>query len=59
MQGTTDTLRGIIEQLSEGSETAFEELYRKLSGRVFSYLIPRVKSREEALDVMQEIFLAI
>ncbi len=59
MEETKETLRGIVEQLHEGSEAAFEELYRKLSGRVFSYLIPRVKDRSAALDVMQEIFLAI
>ena len=59
MQETTDTLRGIIERLHAGDEAAFEELYRKLSGRVFSYLIPRVKDRSAALDIMQEIFLAV
>ena len=59
MQETTDTLRGIVERLHGGDEAAFEELYRKLSGRVFSYLIPRVKDRSAALDLMQEIFLAI
>jgi RNA polymerase sigma-70 factor (ECF subfamily) len=55
----SEAFRGIIERLRQGDEKAFEELYTRLSGRVFSYILPRVKSRDEALDVLQEVFIAI
>lgn len=49
----------LIERIRTGDEIAFKELYESLSGRVFSYIIPRVSSRDEALDLLQDVFLDI
>lgn len=68
MSQDTERFRSLVERLKSGdpryaegsgeaSEVAFKELYESLSGRVFSYIIPRVGGREEALDVLQDVFL--
>lgn len=59
MSQNTERFRTTIERLHTGDEYAFKELYENLSGRVFAYIVPRVRTREEALDVMQDVFLAI
>ncbi len=58
MQGDTQ-FKALIDRLGQGDEKAFEELYTRLSGHVFSYILPRVRGRDEALDIMQEVFLAV
>jgi RNA polymerase sigma factor (sigma-70 family) len=54
-----ERLRDICERFKSGNEDAFKELYDALAGRVFSYVVPRAASREDALDMLQEIFLAL
>lgn len=52
-------LKTLVEEIHKGNEAAFHEFYNALSDRVFAYLIPRVHNRDEALDALQEIFLAL
>jgi RNA polymerase sigma-70 factor, ECF subfamily len=40
-----------------GDGTAFEEIYRTLSGPVFSYLSNQVRRREDAEDLTGQVFL--
>lgn len=40
-----------------GEESAFQELYRRHSGRVYSYLRKRLARREEADELFQAVFL--
>ncbi len=56
---STERFKTIVERLRTGSEDAFHELYNALSPRVFSYLMPRAGSRENALDVLQDVFLGL
>lgn len=51
--------KDVVERIGRGDEAAFQELYDAVSGRVFSYIVPRTASREEALDIMQEVFIGI
>ncbi|MBP9772132.1 MAG: RNA polymerase sigma factor [Candidatus Pacebacteria bacterium] len=56
---TAPVFSDVIPRIQNGDEAAFGEFYKSLSGRVFSYVVPRAGSREEALDLMQEVFLNI
>jgi RNA polymerase sigma factor (sigma-70 family) len=40
-----------------GEAAAFEELYRRYSGRVYGYLRKRLPSREESDELLQGVFL--
>ena len=42
-----------------GEYPAFEELYRRHSGRVYGFILKRVKSRERAEELFQESFLRL
>lgn len=41
----------------KGDREAFEVLFSMLSPRVFRFIRPRAKNREDALDVLQETFI--
>ncbi len=56
---STSRFKTIVERLRTGSDEAFRELYDALSPRVFSFLVPRAGSREDALDLLQEVFLGV
>ena len=57
MSQDKERFRDLITRVHDGDEAAFKLLYESLSGRVFSYIIPRVSNRDEALDLLQEVFL--
>lgn len=40
-----------------GDQMAFQELYRRYSGRVMAFLVRRVGSKEEAQDIHQAVFM--
>lgn len=40
-----------------GEYPAFEELYRRHSGRVYGFILKRIRSRERAEELFQESFL--
>lgn len=57
-----------IEELSDedlmaryklGEYSAFEELYRRHSGRVYGFILKRIQSRERAEELFQESFLRL
>lgn len=53
---TDETLAGYA---SKGDEAAFETLMRKYESTVFNLAFHALRSREDALDVSQEIFLKV
>jgi len=42
-----------------GEYPAFEELYRRHSGRVYGFILKRIKSRERSEELFQESFLRL
>lgn len=54
---TTNSDESLMRAYLLGENEAFNELYRRHSGRVYSYLKKRLPSREEADEVFQAAFL--
>ncbi|MEK7227985.1 MAG: RNA polymerase sigma factor [Patescibacteria group bacterium] len=54
---TTLELQSLVSSAQAGDEESFRVLYSMLSPRVFRFIRPRAKSREDALDVLQETFI--
>ncbi|WP_207433903.1 RNA polymerase sigma factor [Sabulibacter ruber] len=54
-----DSIMADIEALSNGDVAAFERLYRKLEPKLFSFAAKLVKSREDAEEIVQEVFLKL
>ncbi len=46
-------LEALMEQYVAGSASAFDEIYRRTSGRVFGYLLRLTRHRERAEDLLQ------
>ena len=51
--------KNILLELIEGSEYAFEEIYRTYSPRLFGRLLKLVKSEAQAEEILQDVFLKI
>lgn len=47
------SLEALMEQYVVGSASAFDEIYRRTSGRVFGYLLRLTRHRERAEDLLQ------
>lgn len=54
-----EDLELIIQRCREGDELAWEALVRQFQGRVFALALHYVRSREEARDVAQEVFIRV
>lgn len=55
--GTSLELQSLVSSAQAGDKESFRVLYSMLSPRVFRFIRPRAKSREDALDVLQETFI--
>lgn len=51
------TLKQLIEESASGNTESFRELVERLDGKLLAYLRSRTNSREEALDVLQDVFI--
>ena len=51
--------RAILDRIDPGIGLTFEELFERYSSMVFNLAYQILGDREEALDVAQEVFLAI
>jgi RNA polymerase sigma-70 factor (ECF subfamily) len=51
--------KNILLELIEGSEYAFEQIYKLHSPRLFGRLLKLVKSEQQAEEILQEVFLKI
>ncbi|MDQ5930847.1 MAG: hypothetical protein QG674_11 [Patescibacteria group bacterium] len=54
---TTLELQSLVSKAQAGDEESFRVLFSMLSPRVFRFIRPRAKNREDALDVLQETFI--
>lgn len=56
MEPSTE-LQSLISSAKAGDRESFRVLYSMLSPRVFRFVRPRARNREDALDVLQETFI--
>src|SRR4051812_49183718 len=54
-----DGERGLARRAASGDETAFEQIYRGHSGRVFALCLRMSGSRERAVELTQDVFVHI
>jgi len=54
-----DDLELIVQRCREGDELAWEALVRRFQGRVFGLALHYLRSREEARDAAQEVFIRV
>ena len=52
-------LHHLLQRCREGDEIAWEQLVRRFQGRVFALVLHYVRSREDARDVAQEVFVRV
>ena len=50
-------LQNWVEKAQKRDGEAFREIFELMSGELFSYALSHIKSREDALDVVQETFI--
>ena len=55
-KATNEALLGAV---SKGDRAAFEELYRRLRGQVYALALSTVRNREDAQDILQDVFTAL
>lgn len=51
------TLEVLIEHSREGDANAFREIFEHLNDRLFRYALAHTKSRDDALDIVQDTFI--
>lgn len=49
----------LVEKAKNGDESAFEALYDKYSGKVYSLALRMTKNPEDALDLSQDVFIRV
>ena len=54
---TPSQVQSILISAQKGDEESFRVLYGMLSPRVFRFIRPRARDRDDALDVLQETFI--
>lgn len=55
----SDHLERLAQKMRRGNKQAAEKLYSELVDKVFAFCVSRLRNREEAEDVAQEIFLKL
>jgi RNA polymerase sigma-70 factor, ECF subfamily len=54
-----ENLKTLVLLSSDGDASSFQQLYEQLSDRLFKFVLSRCSSREDALDITQDIFIDI
>ena len=57
--GAADPLAALLAQVAEGRRDAFESLYRQTSATMLGICLRVLRDREEAEDVLQEVYVAV
>ncbi len=52
-------IQSLIEQLNRGNEQAFDRIYKTYSPRVFAFATSLLKDKDEAEEVVQEVFIKV
>ena len=55
----TDQDRILVSQLKEGSKDAYQLLFNRYAPRIFAFAMSYLKRREDAEELLQELFLKI
>jgi RNA polymerase sigma-70 factor (ECF subfamily) len=55
----TDQDRLLVSQLKEGSKDAYQLLFNRYAPRIFAFALSYLKRREDAEELLQEIFLRL
>jgi len=56
---TTDNEIDLLQQLADGNEAAFAQLYNTHWNKIYSLALAYLKSAEQAQDIVQEVFLKL
>ena len=56
-QNTDNLIKNLVLASGQGDQDAFHTLYNNLNKRLFAFLLARTVSREDALDLMQDVFV--
>lgn len=59
MYTITSNEKDLVKFLTEGSEMAFEKLYRLYSERLLGYLLKLLKSEDIACEILQDAFIKV
>ena len=59
LDGSADPLAALLAQVAEGRRDAFESLYRPTSATMLGICLRVLRDREEAEDVLQEVYVAV
>lgn len=51
------SIQSLVERSQSGDSVAFRVLYEHLSDRLFLYIVSRMRDRDGALDVLQDVFI--
>ncbi|MCK5027470.1 MAG: sigma-70 family RNA polymerase sigma factor [Candidatus Pacebacteria bacterium] len=51
------TLRDLVISSTRGDEHAFHLLYERINDSLFKYILSRTKHRDDAIDILQEVFI--
>ena len=57
MNNTVD--KGLVSKLSKGKVRAFDKLFQKYSGKLYSFVLSYTGSHQEAEDITQEVFFKV
>ena len=59
IDANADPLAALLAQVAEGRRDAFESLYRQTSATMLGICLRVLRDREEAEDVLQEVYVAV
>jgi len=55
----SDDLKFILGQIAEGNQKAFRYLFTSYSGKVYTYALKLTHTKEQAEEIVQEVFMKI
>jgi RNA polymerase sigma-70 factor (ECF subfamily) len=57
MEQADDPLRALVKRSAEGDEEGSRELYERLVSKIFPFVRSRTRTKEEAVDLTQDVFI--
>ena len=52
-----EAIKNLVILSTKGDETAFHALYERLNNTLFKYIVSRTKDRDDATDLLQDVFI--
>lgn len=53
----SEDLEILVQNAKNGDKESFKEIFERLNGRLFAYVLSHTSSREDSLDIVQETFI--